>query len=60
MQSQLTNSEIVGIMIFAGVIMLAIYLLPMIVALIRRHNNWLAISLLNIFVGWTFSYRSCC
>ena len=36
------------------IIALALYLLPSIVALSRRHNNKLAIIALNILVGWTF------
>ena len=35
-------------------ISLAIYFIPVIVAYIRRHKNILAITLLTIFLGWTF------
>lgn len=35
-------------------ISLAIYFIPVIVAYIRKHNNILAITLLTIFLGWTF------
>ncbi len=35
-------------------ISLAVYFIPVIVAYIRRHNNILAITLLTIFLGWTF------
>ena len=33
---------------------LVVYFIPVIVAYIRRHNNTLAITLLTIFLGWTF------
>lgn len=33
---------------------LAVYFIPVIVAYIRRHNNILSITLLTIFLGWTF------
>lgn len=35
-------------------ISLAIYCIPIIVAYIRKHNNILAISILTVFLGWTF------
>jgi hypothetical protein len=34
-------------------ILLAIYLLPTIVAVFRRHHNWPAVAAFNIFFGWT-------
>lgn len=30
-----------------------LYLLPSIEALIRKHNNFVAIALVNVFLGWT-------
>ena len=33
---------------------LAIYFIPVIIAYIRKHNNILAITILTIFLGWTF------
>ncbi len=33
---------------------LAIYFIPVIVGYIRKHNNLLAITLLTVFLGWTF------
>jgi hypothetical protein len=32
----------------------AIYFVPSIVAKVRKHDNFVAILLLNIFLGWTF------
>ena len=32
----------------------AIYFIPVVVAYIRKHNNIGAITLLTIFLGWTF------
>ncbi|EAJ6667629.1 superinfection immunity protein [Campylobacter coli] len=29
-------------------------MLPAIIGLSRKHSNWLIISLLNLFFGWTF------
>lgn len=34
-------------------IILALYLLPTIVAFMRRHHQRAAITLLNLFLGWT-------
>ncbi len=36
-------------------ISLILYFTPIIVAYIRKHNNILAISLLNVVLGWTFA-----
>lgn len=33
---------------------LAIYFIPVIIAYVRKHNNILAITILTIFLGWTF------
>ena len=30
------------------------YFLPTIIAVLRKHKNWLAIFIVNILVGWTF------
>lgn len=35
-------------------ISLVIYFVPVIVAYIRKHNNILPITILTIFLGWTF------
>lgn len=35
-------------------ISLAIYFIPVIIAYVRKHNNILAITILTIFLGWTF------
>lgn len=35
-------------------IILCLYLFPSIIASNRRHNNASAITVLNIFLGWTF------
>ena len=34
---------------------LAFYFVPVIVAYVRKHNNIMAISILTIFLGWTFA-----
>ena len=35
-------------------ISLAIYFIPVVIAYIRKHNNIIAITILTIFLGWTF------
>ena len=45
---------ILAAVIFLAFISLAIYFIPIIIAFIRKHNNFFAICLLNIFTGWTF------
>jgi len=40
--------------LFAIVLMVAVYMLPAIVAYKRRHHNKLAILLLNLLAGWSF------
>lgn len=32
----------------------AIYFIPVVIAYIRKHKNILSISILTIFLGWTF------
>lgn len=39
--------------IFLGVVGLALYFVPSIVAKVRRHKNVVPIELVNIFFGWT-------
>lgn len=46
-------SEAVG-SIYLLTILFGIYFVPGIVALARQHHNAVAISLLNLFLGWTF------
>lgn len=33
---------------------LAVYFIPVVIAYVRRHNNILAVLVLNVFLGWTF------
>ncbi|MBQ8635454.1 superinfection immunity protein [bacterium] len=35
-------------------IAMVIYFVPVVVAYIRKHNNILAITILTLFLGWTF------
>ena len=35
-------------------ISLAIYFIPVVIAYVRKHNNITAITILTIFLGWTF------
>ena len=47
---------IVGIVILLiiSVIGLALYFLPSLIAILRSHHQWGAISIINLFFGWTF------
>ncbi|MBL4802640.1 MAG: superinfection immunity protein [Emcibacter sp.] len=42
------------LMLLVAMVGFTIYFIPTIVAAIRNHPNVVAISLLNIFLGWTF------
>ena len=33
---------------------LAVYFIPVVIAYIRKHNNILSITILTVFLGWTF------
>lgn len=35
-------------------VFLAVYFIPVIVAYVRKHNNTLAITIMTVFLGWTF------
>jgi hypothetical protein len=37
-----------------GLVMAGVYLLPSLLAEQRRHRNFVAILILNLFLGWTF------
>ncbi|EGA3374264.1 superinfection immunity protein [Campylobacter jejuni] len=39
--------------IFVTILLFILYMLPAIIGLSRKHSNWLIISLLNLFFGWT-------
>lgn len=39
---------------YSGLILLAIYLIPALLATLKKHKNVTAIWILNIFAGWTF------
>lgn len=48
---------LLAILFFCAVwlfISLAIYFVPVVVAYIRKHNNIAAITILTVFLGWTF------
>ena len=52
-------SIIIFFMIFGlfmgGFVALAVYFLPIIIAAARKHNQILPITLITIFLGWTFA-----
>lgn len=35
------------------IILIAIYLFPALIAMMRKHHNWPAILVLNLVLGWT-------
>lgn len=35
------------------ILMLAVYFLPAIIAAMKEHHNFVAILILNVFLGWT-------
>lgn len=43
-----------GIGIFGIIVILALYFIPLMVANGRKHQNAMAIGVLNVFAGWTF------
>lgn len=45
---------VLAMAVLMAFISLAIYFIPIIIAYVRRHNNFTAICLLTIFTGWTF------
>ncbi len=45
---------LLAVVILMTFISLAIYFVPIIIAYTRKHNNFVAICLLNVFTGWTF------
>lgn len=48
---------LLAILFFCAVwlfISLAIYFVPVVVAYIRKHNNIVPITILTVFLGWTF------
>jgi hypothetical protein len=51
-----SGSAIAGLAFFlvVGIVGLATYFLPTLIALFRQHDNTLAIFMLNFLAGWTF------
>ena len=45
---------VLAMAVLIAFISLAVYFIPIIIAYVRRHNNFTAICLLTIFTGWTF------
>ena len=35
------------------IIILTLYFLPSLIAVYRKHQDWLAICMVNLFLGWT-------
>ena len=45
---------LIAVVLFMAFISLAIYFVPVVIAYVRKHNNFVAICILNVFAGWTF------
>ena len=45
---------LIAVVLFMVFISLAIYFVPVVIAYVRKHNNFVAICILNVFAGWTF------
>ena len=45
---------VLAMAVLMAFISLAIYFIPIIIAYVRRHNNFTTICLLTVFTGWTF------
>ena len=50
MQMQNLNFAEIGLLI---IVIFGLYLLPSLISFLRRNKNWLAVFLLNLFLGWT-------
>ena len=50
MQMQNFSLAEIGLII---IVIFGLYLLPVLISFLRRNKNWLAIFLLNLFLGWT-------
>ena len=50
--TQATEVQIRAFVFLVGAFL--IYLLPTLIATIRKHHNGLPIALINVFLGWTF------
>ena len=37
-----------------------VYMLPTIIAILRRHKNLASLSVINVFLGWTFLFYVIC
>lgn len=50
------NNDGISILVFLVVLIVAliIYFIPAITADARKHNHTMAITMLNLFLGWTF------
>lgn len=51
-QYSLLGQSLGSLFLFSAIIIC--YLLPAVVAQLRKHNNQLAVFMLNLFLGWTF------
>ena len=50
MQMQNLNFAEIGLLI---IVIFGLYLLPSLISFLRRNKNWMAVFLLNLFLGWT-------
>ncbi|MCX5699758.1 MAG: superinfection immunity protein [Candidatus Omnitrophica bacterium] len=50
MQMQNLSLAEIGLII---IVIFGLYLLPALIYFLRRNKNWMAVFLLNLFLGWT-------
>ena len=50
MQMQNFSLAEIGLII---IVIFGLYLLPALISFLRRNKNWMAVFLLNLFLGWT-------
>jgi len=50
MQMQNLNFAEIGLLI---IVIFGLYLLPSLISFLRQNKNWMAVFLLNLFLGWT-------
>ena len=49
----MSSEELIMVLCLVG-LLIVVYLMPLIIATSRNHKNATAISVLNVFLGWTF------
>lgn len=48
------ETEVPDVAMWPIYLALSLYFIPFIIAGLRRHQSWMAVGALNVFLGWTF------